>query len=317
MRFSALIPVACAMVAFVLSMLALFAGNKPGFMEDYNIMTLNTSTLGHVLVPTPTSSSSSSASSTSSSLGSFISSLAQNITNSIEGELASIEGDIADKLAQTLGISQWYSLHFMDMCQGSYAPNATAKHVHKNTTECSNQTAMYHFNLTQTLNDQLHRGGLNLNLSDINWPSEIQDSIDAANTAMDATFILFMIGIGAAGVSILAGLVAFLVSGSRLLAFGNWGLTTISFTALLITAIILTVVQGKFVHAINKNGNDIGIYAYRGTKYLIITWIAPALMFLASLVWVFEFCIGRKQQKREYTEKASYTKRSKWSRSRI
>lgn len=105
-------------------------------------MQLNTSTLGHELVPTSTSSSSSSATSTSSSLGSFISSLAKNVTDYIEGELSDIEGDIADKLAEELGISQWYSLHLMDLCQGSYAPNATAKNSKKNTTECSNQTAM-------------------------------------------------------------------------------------------------------------------------------------------------------------------------------
>lgn len=44
---------------------------------------------------------------------------------------------------------------------------------------------------------------------------------------MDATFILYAIGIAAAGVSILAGLVAFFMSGSRLMAFGNWGLASV------------------------------------------------------------------------------------------
>lgn len=40
MRAAALVPVALAIVAFVLSMLCLFAGNKPGFMEDYHIVTV-------------------------------------------------------------------------------------------------------------------------------------------------------------------------------------------------------------------------------------------------------------------------------------
>jgi general stress protein CsbA len=31
---------ACAIVAFVLSMLCLFAGHKPGFMEEYHIVTV-------------------------------------------------------------------------------------------------------------------------------------------------------------------------------------------------------------------------------------------------------------------------------------
>jgi hypothetical protein len=38
MRLSALFPMACAIVAFVLSMLCLFAGHKPGFMEEYHII---------------------------------------------------------------------------------------------------------------------------------------------------------------------------------------------------------------------------------------------------------------------------------------
>jgi len=40
MRPSALFPMACAIVGFVLSMLCLFAGHKAGFMEDYAIMTV-------------------------------------------------------------------------------------------------------------------------------------------------------------------------------------------------------------------------------------------------------------------------------------
>ncbi|KAI3401091.1 hypothetical protein diail_236 [Diaporthe ilicicola] len=38
-------------VSFVLVMLTIFAGNKPGFMEDYHILYFNTSTLGENLVP--------------------------------------------------------------------------------------------------------------------------------------------------------------------------------------------------------------------------------------------------------------------------
>ncbi|RAL58086.1 hypothetical protein DID88_009699 [Monilinia fructigena] len=51
------IPMVCSIVTFVLAMLCLFAGNKPGFMEDYHIVTLNTSEVGQNLVPTKTSGS--------------------------------------------------------------------------------------------------------------------------------------------------------------------------------------------------------------------------------------------------------------------
>jgi heme/copper-type cytochrome/quinol oxidase subunit 2 len=142
-------------------------------------------------------------------------------------------------------------------------------------------------------------------LSDINWPSEIQDGLNALNTALDATFVLYAIGIAAAGCAILASLVALFLHGSRLISFGNWGLATISFLALLIASIIVTVVQSKATKLINKYGNEIGAYAYKGNKYLVLTWVAVAVMFLAMLAWVAEFCVGKRNRGREYTEKSS------------
>ena len=41
MRFTPLLPLLLTMAAFILGMLCLFAGNKPGFMEDYDIITVS------------------------------------------------------------------------------------------------------------------------------------------------------------------------------------------------------------------------------------------------------------------------------------
>ncbi|KUJ10390.1 uncharacterized protein LY89DRAFT_787429 [Mollisia scopiformis] len=311
MRLSALFPMACAIVAFVLSMLCLFAGHKPGFMEEYHIVTLNTSTLGHNLIPTTTTSSGSTP--TATSIGSFFSSIAHNISSTIEGDLDGIIGDVADKLAKELGIKQWYSLHLMDMCEGTYAPNATEKGASLNVSTCSNQTAMYHFDISKQLNQELEVGPLKINLSDIDWPSDIQSGLNDLNVALDATFVLYAIGIAAAGCAILASLVAVFLHGSRLISFGNWGLASLSFFALLIASIIVTVVQSKATHIINKYGNEIGVYAYKGGKYLTLTWVAVALMFLATMAWVVEFCVGRRNKTREYTEKPQ---RTRWGKPR-
>jgi hypothetical protein len=235
------------------------------------------------LIPTSTTSGSS-PTSTSSGIGSFFSNLAHNVTDEIEGELDDIIGDVADKLAKELGIKQWYSLHLMDFCEGTYAPNATEKGADLNVTECSNQTAMYHFDLSKVLGEQLEVGPLHLNLSDIDWPADIQKGLNALNVATDAMF----------------------VHGSRLISFGNWGLASISFLAFLIASVIITIIQKKATHIINKYGNEIGVYAYKGVKYLTITWVAVAVMFLASAAWVVEFCIGRRNKGREYTEKPAH-----------
>ncbi len=55
----------------------------------------------------------------------------------VESELASAEDDIADKLADDLGIKQFYSLHAMDTCEGYFTPNATTPGAGYNVTNCT------------------------------------------------------------------------------------------------------------------------------------------------------------------------------------
>jgi len=307
---------ACAIGAFILSMLCLFAGHKPGYMEDYHIITLNTSTLGHNLIPTKTFPTTTSASSTptATSLGSFFSNVAHNITatimgdieggiNTIESGLNDIGNDIADKLASELGIKQWYSLHLMDLCEGTYTPNATQKHAKLNVTSCTKQTGMFHFDISQRISQELKIGPLHLNLTDIQWPDEIQDGIDALNTAMDATFVLYAIGIASAGLAILTSIVAIFLSGSRLISLGNWGLATLAFSAFFLASLIITIVQSKMASLINKHGNEIGLYAYKSGKYLALTWVATAVMFLATVTWTAVFFVEWRGRRREYREK--------------
>lgn len=184
MKVLAAIPAVLSAISFTLTMLALFAGYKRGFMEDYHIMVFNTSTLGHnFLSQIAGSDSSSSSSSTTSSAAaatmtasndgfpnplSVLSSLeatATAVLGSLESSAASIVNDIgndvADKLADELGIDQFYTLHVMDLCQGDYAPNATAKGAWMNVTECTSKDpesqASHHRSHFSLLTEELDR----------------------------------------------------------------------------------------------------------------------------------------------------------------
>jgi len=191
----------------------------------------------------------------------------------------------------------------MDLCEGTYAPNATQKGAKLNVTGCTKQTAMFHFDISKQISEELKIGPLHLNLSDINWPDAIQDGLNTLNTAIDATFVLYAIGIASAGLAIVTSVVAIFLSGSRLTSLGNWGLATLSFLAFLLASIIITVIQSKMTTLINKHGNEIGLFAYRGGKYLVLSWVTMAVMFLATMAWAAEFCIGRRNRGREYREK--------------
>jgi hypothetical protein len=65
-----------------------------------------------------------------------------SIRGEISGDLGDIIGDVADTLAAELGIKQWYSMHLMNMCEGTYTPNATASGTQLNVSACTSPTAM-------------------------------------------------------------------------------------------------------------------------------------------------------------------------------
>jgi hypothetical protein len=100
--------------------------------------------------------------------------------------------------------------------------------------------------------------------------------------ALNALFVLYTVGIVTAGLSIFTAL-AVLFQISRPGLIGNLVLSSLSSVSLLIASAIVTFVQFKAVDLINTHGNDIGVYAYRGDKYMVLTWLAGAVMFLAMV----------------------------------
>lgn len=141
MKLLIALPLVLSTAAFVLSLLSLLAGYKQGFMEDYSVLTLNTSALGQQAIqqiangqsPTPTSDGS--------EIGSIIASataaLPPSIASAASSIVAQVGSDVVNQLADELGISEFYSVHAMDFCQGSFEPNATTVGASHNVTACS------------------------------------------------------------------------------------------------------------------------------------------------------------------------------------
>lgn len=293
MRGSALIPVVFGLAAFVLSMLCLFAGSKKGFMEDYAVVTLNTSRLGENVLNTSSSSS-----------GNILTNWLHNITNEIQQE---IDDDLSD-YAKELGIHDFYSAHLLTFCEGYYTPGSepnstlTLKEIHKNVTSCSNKTAFYSFNPTETLQRELNNSGhSNINLTDLHFPSAIEDGLKTLRIAQKAAFILYCIAAGLLFVSAVTALVAFFFSG-RLSAFLNILISMLAFWAILIASALTTAVGVKAAKVVNEHGKDIGISARKGDKFLILTWVATALAFLDILVWTFECIVGHRRHRRAQSQ---------------
>jgi len=297
MRFLALLPVLCCTAALILSFLCLFAGHKKGFMEDYSLMTLNTSAIGQTLIQKPSSGS-------SSTLSSLMNLIPDSITNGVTNEI----NEQIDKFRERAGIEDWYSAHVLNYCEGQYepgeTPNATLseKDISKNVTECSKSKATYKFNPTQIIQDALNKSGIDVTLSDLKWPEDVQNGISALNTLMAAMFVLYVLAICLIFVTLLASALSFFLSGSsRLTPCVNFLLATLAFLAIGLASALVTAVMVKGTDVINKHGNAIGLEANRGSKFMALTWAATGLMFVALVAWIAGFFMRPKQN--VYSEK--------------
>ncbi|MCJ1333499.1 hypothetical protein MMC10_010199 [Thelotrema lepadinum] len=228
------------------------------------------------------------------------------ILGSVEGGLSSLENDLKNDLngaihsiAQALDIHDFYSAHIMDFCEGYYEPGPLANATvtpSKNVTDCSNSTSGYNFDPQAILQSQLKSG---VTLDDLHWPKELEDAIQAAETAVKAMFVLYCIGVAFAGLAFLGAIFAFFTDG-RIGAFVDATLSFLAFLALGIASAIASALIVKATDAINQYSKDVGIAAYKGSSFLALTWTATALLFVGALGWMLDFCVGPSRRKRSY-----------------
>ena len=101
-------------------------------------------------------------------------------------------------------------------------------HPSKNVTKCSNQTATFHFDPAKAIQNELKPG---INLTDLKWPSKVQDGITAVKLASNVMFVLYCIGIAAMGVALIGAVIGVFAAG-RFAAMINTMLSFVSLVAL-------------------------------------------------------------------------------------
>lgn len=83
---------------------------------------------------------------------------------------------------------------------------------------------MFHFDPTSVIQKELKPG---INLTDLQWPSAIKDAVHAVKVASSAMFVLYCIGVAAAGLALLGAFLG-VFSGGRIAALANNGLALVS-----------------------------------------------------------------------------------------
>lgn len=143
-------------------------------------------------------------------------------------------------------------------------------------------------------------------------PDDIKDAVNILNGFLLALFVFFVLGAGLAGLSVIFCLVAF-ISTSRLWIWVNVATAALAALALAVGSIITTV-MAKRAESINEKGQEVGITASAGTKFMAITWASFALMIIALFFWLIPQCHGRRSKSRNHRvadrEKAAAAKQS-------
>ena len=210
--------------------------------------------------------------------------------------------NITSDIAAAFHLHDFYSAHIMTYCEGFYTPNTTSPAASENVTYCSNRAALFHFDPQAIIESELAPG---ITLSDIQWPSGIEDGLRAVAAASKAMFVFYVIAIILVGLAFLAAVWGVFAAG-RLSLFVNFALDILAFLSVGIASAIATAVIVKAVDAINHYGADIGLAAYKGSKFLGMTWAATGLMLLASIMWVAECCTGRRRGRGGLGEKGGH-----------
>jgi hypothetical protein len=148
------------------------------------------------------------------------------------------------------------------------------------------------------LDKELKVGPAKLNLADIKWPDAIQDAIDVLNKALLGIFIVFNLHVGLAALSALGGLLSLWKPDARLLSLINLTIAGLAFLCSLIASIIMSIATNSGVKTVNKVGNVVGLYAYRGDKFYAMSWVATTFMGVVALFWMIHICTAKRRRAR-------------------
>jgi hypothetical protein len=104
----------------------------------------------------------------------------------------------------------FYSIHVMSYCEGSLDLNETGQR--QTLSGCSNRTALFSFDPSKVLQKET---GNTTSLADMGWPIAVSDDFRAFRITSKSMGVFYIIGVGTAGLVVLARLWFLLVKGPR------------------------------------------------------------------------------------------------------
>lgn len=308
-------------VAFLLSMLCIFAGSKPGMMEPYAVFTLNTSRIGEnlkqeldnrinsvhfkrsepVLVELPTITATPTTLVTvlpRVNIGNDFSSLTHqahselhHASSKLHSAATSVESAAA---SQASGALNSIKSDVVKAVNSAFEGIISDLHLKD----------FYSVHLMATCSGEYVTGdGKNITTGSgplpVNGVHEHVDTCEphSAIDPMSLIRVIYWIGAACTGIALVLAFVGVFLS-SRKIALANVAATFLAFCFIgLASAVTHGVAVGaaKFIDFV---GGDIGVAGYVGRKFLTLTWAATVLLLLNATIWsVLIFKRGREAGK--------------------
>lgn len=216
--------------------------------------------------------------------------------------------ELLNAVIRRLGIHDFYSANLMTYCEGYYepaaVPNATLPpgSISRNVTYCSPRSASFQFDPRAALQRDLNASGNSwLDVSaDLEWPDEVDQGLQYVHVVQRVAFVVYCVAAGLEAVAAASSALAILLSsgGGRLSACANVLLAALAFVLALAASALATAVAVVGEKAVDHYGEEVGISAVAGRKFLGLTWAATAAMLVCVVWWTVGCCCGRRKKAR-------------------
>jgi hypothetical protein len=233
-----------------------------------------------------------------------------------ESRIGDVIREGAEKLTKELQISDWYSLHVMGSCKGSFEPNATAIGARINVTNCTDATLsgmsvetqflthefgkaevdLARLNVTKALDHDVRIGSLKINPASFGAVRTIQDKVDKLNNVLLVLFIGHIAATIIIGIGLLCSTKSSTTGQPGVSVRLNLLLAIFGSVLWIIGTSIITAVFNSVVGEINKIGNEFGFSAQMGKKFYALIWITAGCMVCVSIIWFREWWQGPEVQ---------------------
>ncbi|QDS71782.1 hypothetical protein FKW77_009342 [Venturia effusa] len=282
-----LLPAVLALVALTLAFLCVLAGSREGYMDDYAILTLNTSSIGLDIVKPPAHSIPTSPE-------------AANPLSSIINPLLSTSQTILNELttffAKKAGLQDFYSVHMLNYCYGASTTISPAPI--KTVSGCSTSTVLFAFDPMPILQNALDQADINLAVGQLNWPQALQDGITQLKMMAHVALATYIISIVFSFFTIFACVywMSGYSTGSRRIVAASLCLAGTASAALVGASVTVTVMMERGRWLVDEYGSPVGVSVVRGDKFLALTWCAALMAFGAVVAVGGECCKSRNRE---------------------